>query len=424
MDHKRNRRLRESIIRGTSSIIMEMKDNRLHENVMTICDAKVSSDASYCKIYVSSLKGISNARKICKILNYASGYIQTKLVSYLQLRVSPKILFIPSDSEEYAFKIENIISMNKLDSKDRLHKICDFLENNNDFGICSHIHADGDAIGSCISLCLLLRSIGKKARIFYEDDFDKKFSFLRAFDDDNMIENFNCKNYICLDVSDKKRIYTPNDIVRFNVCIDHHDVSSCGFADLCYIDKNCSSTCEIIYELSKIMNLKIDNRICTCIYTGILCDTGRFKWSNVNEHTFITSSEIFSKADKDINIKIFDNVPRNVIEFQSEVIKRFEYFDECCLVFVPFDLWNQFGLNYSNLDFLPSFPLQIENISVSIVIKEISKNNFKVSVRSYNGEAIKICQNFGGGGHDNASGFDFTGEYETLKNEIIKILNL
>ena len=423
MEHRKNRRLRESFIRHTSNIIREMKDHRLHEGIITICDARVSSDASFCKIYISSLNGMGNAKKICKILNYASGYIQSQLSSNLRLRISPKILFIPSNSEEYAFKIENMISMSKLDNKKRLHKICDFLINNDNFGIFAHIHADGDAIGACVSLCLLLRSMGKKARVFYEENFNKTFSFLRKFDDESKIDNFECENYICLDVSDRKRVYAPNNL-RFNVCIDHHDVSSCGFSDLCYIDKSYSSTCEIIYELSKIMNLKVDDRICTCIYAGILFDTGRFKWSNVSERTFIVSSEIFHNVDKNINRKMFDNVPRNVIDFQSEIIRRFEYLDERCLVFVPFDLWNQFGLEYSDLNFLSSFPLQIKDINMSIVIKEISNKSFRVSIRSYNGEAIEICKCFGGGGHDNASGFEFKGEYEILKDKIIKLIKL
>ena len=114
-----------------------------------------------------------------------------------------------------------------------------------------------------------------------------------------------------------------------------------------------------------------------------------------------------------------DGVQRGLI---GEIIKRFEYLGECCLVFVPFDLWNQFGLTYSDLGFPPSFPLQIKDVNISIVIKEVSNENFRVSVRSYNGEAMKICKHFGGGGHDNAAGFEFAGEYEILKEQIMNVL--
>ena len=162
----------------------------------------------------------------------------------------------------------------------------------------------------------------------------------------------------------------------------------------------------------------------SCIYTGIICDTGRFNWSNVNENTFKVSSEIFSKVDKSINRKIFGNVPKNIISFQSEIIKNFEYINRYCVCFVPLNMQNKFNLKYSDLDFLPSFPLQILGVDVSIVAKELSEGVFKVSVRSYNGEAINICKKFGGGGHENASGFNICGNCKEIREKILKIINL
>lgn len=424
MESRRVKRINESLIRNISDIIRNMKDTRLHDDVITVCGAVVSSDVSFCKVYISTLKGINHSKKICKVLNYASGHIQCKLSSRLKTRIIPKILFLPSNSDEYAFEIEKIISKNKMNDKNKLNQICDFLKQHDNFAIYTHQNPDGDAISSCTALCLLLRKMGKNAKVIYGENFDSKFQFMNDFLNCNSgNEKFEEEYNICLDVFDIDRVDNFMGS-NFDVCIDHHDVSFCNFSGLYYIDKNYSSCSEIIYDIIKILNVEIDENMSSCIYTGIICDTGRFNWSNVNENTFKVSSEIFSKVDKSINRKIFGNVPKNIISFQSEIIKNFEYINRYCVCFVPLNMQNKFNLKYSDLDFLPSFPLQILGVDVSIVAKELSEGVFKVSVRSYNGEAINICKKFGGGGHENASGFNICGNCKEIREKILKIINL
>lgn len=420
MNNRRNRHVNESFKREISNSIQKMKDPRIHDSIITVNDLSVSPDFSSCKIHISTLKGLNHSKKICKILNYASGYIQSSLSSRLKSRTTPKLLFVPCDSTEYAFKIDSLLSnINKRRNEEQLNRIVNFLKVNDNFSIYTHENPDGDAIGSSTALYLLLKKIGKRAKICY-DKYIEKFAFIN---DLVSYENFNSEHNICLDCSEKKRIGKFND-ENFDICIDHHDVDNCEVSELFYIDKNSSSTAEIIYEIISMMNIEIDKDIATCIYTGIICDTGRFKWTNVNKRTFEISSFIFDRVDKDINHKIFDNTPRNLIDFQSEIIKKFEYLGKYCIVVVPMSMYSGFGIEYSDLAFLSSFPLQIKGIEVSIVIKEISENEFRVSVRSFNGEAFKICKQFEGGGHLNASGFKINGTIDVIKNRIISELDL
>ena len=420
MNTRRNRHVSESFKREISNSIQKMKDPRIHDSIITISDLSVSPDFSFCKVYISTLNGFNHSKKICKILNYASGHIQSLLSSRLKSRITPKLLFVPCDSSEYAFKIDSLISdINERNNIDKFNRIVSFLKDNDNFSIYTHENPDGDAIGSSTALYLSLKKLGKRVKICY-DKYIEKFAFIN---DLVLDENFISEHNICLDCSEKKRLGKFKD-EYFDICIDHHDVDNCNVSDLFYIDKNSSSTAEIIYEIVKMINIDIDTDIANCIYTGIVCDTGRFKWSNVNKRTFEISSSIIDKVDKSINSKIFDNVSKNIINFQSEIIKRFEYFNKYCLVVVSIDMYSKFDIEYSDLDFLSSFPLQIQGVEVSIVIKEILDNKFKVSVRSFNGEAIKICKKFGGGGHDNASGFEIEGNIDVIRNRILDELKI
>ncbi|MCL2312531.1 MAG: hypothetical protein FWC41_08625, partial [Firmicutes bacterium] len=164
----------------------------------------------------------------------------------------------------------------------------------------------------------------------------------------------------------------------------------------------------------------------TCIYVGIATDTGRFKFSNVTKRTFEIMAEIFEKIlnFSDVNYRLFENNSKNFMIFQSELISRFEYFldETCCILSIDLELMDKFNVSYVELDSISNLPLKISGVEVGIVIKQKNENIFKVSVRSFNGEALKICKKFGGGGHKNASGFEITefSDIENVKNYILK----
>lgn len=110
MNSRRIAKAQESFKREISNIIFSMKDARLHKKLVTVTNVELSNDCLFCKAYMSSVDGFKHAKIICKILNHAANHIQINLAINLKTRFMPKVLFIPSDSEEYAFKINNILS--------------------------------------------------------------------------------------------------------------------------------------------------------------------------------------------------------------------------------------------------------------------------------------------------------------------------
>lgn len=422
MSSRKVEKAKESFKREISSIILSMDNPEIQREVISVSSVELSKDCLFCKSYISCVNGISQSKKLCKILNKASGYISSILASRLKTRLSPKLIFIPNDSEEYAFKMNSIFSRMRINNKSNLIEISNFLKENDDFAIYTHVNPDGDAFGSCLALYFALKQIGKRVKFIYDNEFNKKLQFVLDLIEEN--DNFLEKNLICLDVSDTntKRIGKYEN-QKFQICIDHHDVDECNFAKMFYVDKKVSSCAEIIYGLLNIMNVYIDKKIATCIYIGISSDTGRFKFSNVSEKTFDIISEIFHKIDNysDINYKLSGQFSKNFIKFQSYVMDNFEYFGDCCFSLISMNIMNKFDVKYPELDSIYQIPLQISGINVSVIAKQVSDNVFRVSVRSFNnGKALRFCKLFGGGGHPDAAGFEINGNEEEVRSRILE----
>ena len=112
MGSHRVERLNEDFKREISDILPSMKDARINE-MLSVIRAQVTSDLSYAKIYVSSLKGFEQAKEACAALNAAQGYIKTSLAKRLRIRKIPNLSFIADDSVDYYYRIQGILEGEK-----------------------------------------------------------------------------------------------------------------------------------------------------------------------------------------------------------------------------------------------------------------------------------------------------------------------
>lgn len=108
-------RTTEDVKRELTAILREMKDPRVSSGLISIIRVEVTNDLSYCKVYISSLKGIEDAKQAVKALKSAEGYIRRELGHRLKLRHVPQPLFSATDSIEYSANISRLL--NNLDKK-------------------------------------------------------------------------------------------------------------------------------------------------------------------------------------------------------------------------------------------------------------------------------------------------------------------
>ena len=159
--------------------------------------------------------------------------------------------------------------------------------------IASHAEPDGDSVGSLVALGLALAKLDKKITMYNPSPIPAVYRFLPgAGRIVRQIKNADTYDLaLVLDCGDLVRIGETSaevDKIPVLINIDHH-VSNTGFGHIQFIDTTACATAEIVYRLINALEIPFDKAIATSIYTGILTDTGSFRFSNTNQAAFAIS---------------------------------------------------------------------------------------------------------------------------------------
>ncbi len=313
---------------------------------------------------------------------------------------------------------------------DLLKKIGEVINSNHSFLIISHKNPDGDTIGSNFALSESLTIEGKDVISYCENDVPEDFKFLlnENINFTNKVDDFSNKKFdvtIAVDGSDKKR-FSEFDSIKLSskiiINIDHHKTNE-YFGDYNYVDVDACSTASIIYDLINILNFKINLNIAKSIYTGIITDTGSFRYSNTNKRTFKIASELMEYGINawEIAEKIYENIPYKRIRLLSEALNNLYLTanNKIAIMSVTKNTLKKYNATYEDTDGFVNYGRSIKGVELSIFIRE-EDNGCKLSFRSKgNIDASKLAEKFGGGGHFNAAGAFI----EKPLDEVLKIIN-
>lgn len=317
--------------------------------------------------------------------------------------------------------------------KNNIESIIKYLKgSNDDFIVTSHISPDGDNIGSTLSMYYALNKLGKNVYYVLDDNPPQNLKFL--VQDINILKseevNLNDYNIIALDCGDKNRICVSKELIdnaKSIICIDHH-ASNDYYGDFNYIDTEASSTCELVYNLlveyEKVENGNIiDENIATCLYTGLVTDTGNFVYSNTHPSSFEMAKELLLKgAKKDTIIqKVFQSNPYNYYKLLGEALNTLDIVDgKIASIMINKDMLKRNVISFNDVDGITPYTRDIEGVEVGILLKEKKENEVKVSLRSKSYiDVSKIAQSFGGGGHIRAAGCTIYSSIEDAKKQIV-----
>lgn len=108
-------RISEDIKREIVAVMRELKDPRVQGKLLTVVKVEVSSDASFAKVFVSSMNGIDDAKQAVKGLDTATGYIRREVGGRLHLRKTPELKFVADNSVEHGMNIARMLDELKED---------------------------------------------------------------------------------------------------------------------------------------------------------------------------------------------------------------------------------------------------------------------------------------------------------------------
>ena len=307
--------------------------------------------------------------------------------------------------------------------------------------ITCHKKPDGDAIGSSLALCLILRNMGKNATVIIPDQLSASLTFVAQGMDyvtfsrnEVMASNIirNTQLIMSLDYNDFSRVdhmkpWLENAKVP-KILIDHH-LNPADVFDVSISHPEISSTSELVYRIAceaQWLNY-VDKQVASCIFVGVMTDTGNLAFSSSYPDVYHVMGELMEYGiDKPYLYKqAMDTVSLNSLKLQSYAIlnKMTIIDDSIALITLDQDDLKQFNYRTGDTERLVNKPLSVDGVFWSTFMREDSKY-IKVSMRSEGEFAVNsICAKFfNGGGHKNAAAGEFYGSMQEAVELFHKIV--
>lgn len=288
--------------------------------------------------------------------------------------------------------------------------------------ITAHINPDGDAVGSSLGLGAFLMSKGKEVRIYIDDKLPRNLSFLPGYDLIKRLDDdrFDADLAVILD-TDMGRIGAVSDLIigKKTLNIDHH-ISNDGKADYVYIEKR-AATAEMVFEIIDYVKAEIPLSVALPLYTGLATDTGFFKFSNTRSYTMMAAARLIDCGVKPNGVsEALEQKPLSVVEGEIEALKTLTMAANGRIagIFLDYELSSKIESTEGFIDLIRV----IEGVDVAVMIKGISPNVCRASIRSKGFDVSKIAMKFGGGGHIRAAGCTLNMPLEEAKKMLLDSL--
>ncbi|MEX0965986.1 MAG: bifunctional oligoribonuclease/PAP phosphatase NrnA [Bacteroidia bacterium] len=315
------------------------------------------------------------------------------------------------------------------------------LKNAKRIFITSHANPDGDALGSSLALYHCFRKLGKEVMVASPNEWGDYLNWLPGCTE---IRNYEKQKaevvdflketevIFCLDFNNLSRINEIGHHVRISkakkILIDHH-LEPQHFEDYAFWDPKASSTAELVYEFITAIEgpEAIDVTPGTCIYTGIMTDTGSFKFptTTAKVHHIIARLIDLGVNNSEIHQRIYDTYSLNRLRLLGTALKdRMVVLPEYRTAYITIDQmdYETYDLKTGDTEGLVNFPLMLQDVVFSVLLKD-KGDIIKMSFRSKGDfPADEIARKyFGGGGHRNAAGGRL---HETLDKTVDKLVSL
>ena len=303
--------------------------------------------------------------------------------------------------------------------------------------VATHMNPDGDAIGSLMAMGLSLNALNKKTTLYCESPIPAVYRFLPEVH--RVEHHINSPDYdlaVILDCGNLQRIGTAVSAVSgipVIANIDHH-ITNTGFGHLQLIDTSACATAEIIYKLIKHMDIPIDRAIATSIYTGILADTGSFRFSNTNRTAFAISQEMVELGvdPHDIAQHVYGTYSLSRIKLLNLALDSIEISKngKLSIMTLTQEMFDETHTQPEDVDGFINYAKRIKNVKIAALIQENrngienskNSNRFHVSLRSDGTiDVAVIASSFGGGGHSTAAGFSTESVVPDIKSQIFRL---
>ncbi|WP_400163021.1 DHH family phosphoesterase [Brevibacillus sp. TJ4] len=306
-----------------------------------------------------------------------------------------------------------------------------FMAEHDRFLVLSHVNPDGDATGSALAVALMLEQLGKSYIVANEGETPEKFSFLPRFDRlrdlarEPLEETFEA--VIAVDCADRSRMgqvapyFAPQAAV---LNIDHHPTNDL-FGTINLIRTDAAATAEILFELAEAAGIAFTQELALCIYTGLLTDTGGFRYSNTSPRVLEIASKLlsFGVSPGEVAERCLEEITYAHVKILRRALQTLTLSHDgqiASITVVPED-FAEAGAEREDAGGLVNYCRNIEGVEVGISFVEAEKGIVKVSMRARDRVDVSaIAKELGGGGHAKAAGCTMRGEMSAVQEQVFR----
>lgn len=307
--------------------------------------------------------------------------------------------------------------------RDSYAKLGQAIKKSKQIAIVTHLNPDGDAMGSSLALYLFLKKLKKEVKVIIPNAFPPFLAWmpeskkvLNFQKEEKKVKAFIAKSdLVCiLDFNNFKRVEKLGEFLAETtmpkMLIDHHQQPE-PFPSYYLHDVTACSTCELVYDLIKGMKHApmLDKQIAACLYTGLMTDTGSFRFPSVTHKTHLILSELLKTgfSHSDVHSAIYDTYSRDRMKLLGYALNKTLILPDNKTAYIALSEKELVDYNYQKGDTegMVNYPFGINGIQMCALFMEW-EGIIKISFRSKGKLDVNkfAREHFNGGGHINAAG--------------------
>lgn len=313
-------------------------------------------------------------------------------------------------------------------------EVLEAIEKAGAIGLSSHVNPDGDSVGSLLAMAMVLADKGKRVHAALPDpgSYPPQYLFLPGRELLGRPEDMprGLEVFVALDCSNPERLESVSEAARSAatlINIDHHEDNRL-YGNVNLVDVEASSTSEIVFRLLESAGWRLTPQVATCLYTGLVTDTGRFQHRNTTPATFVAASRMLEAGADVFRMvqEVYESQSLAYTRLLGVALQRIEFLERHGLVYsyvTRSDLERTGAVLPETEDLVDHLRL-VRGCRMVALFKELDNGKVRVSLRSRDGREVgPIARAMGGGGHAMAAGYtselDLAGSIE----EFLKVLD-
>ena len=296
--------------------------------------------------------------------------------------------------------------------------------------VIGHQRPDGDCIGSQVALCRVLRSRGIDAVGMNPDPVPRRVKFLVGdtpfFRRGELPAGDRFAIFTdCADhgrAGEKVKALYPSPLA----CFDHH-VSNAGFARHNFVDTGSAATAEVLAGLFLDAGLAFDPTTAQALFTGIMTDTGQFRFPSTSCRVFRLCAELVARGANpaQAGLELFERESAGKLKLLQHYISslRFECGGRVCIGVLPQGIFEQVGATVEDTEGLVDYARSVEGVEIGVLIEE-RPGTIKASLRAKHASyrMDTVASQFNGGGHANAAGLNCSDTFASFYPKFVAAL--